>query len=183
MDHYIEIKVLPDPEFKQTTLLSALFSKLHRHIGLIAQGEIAVSFPEHRKTLGGMLRVHSSAENLTKLQELNWLKGLRDFTECSDVNLVPEACSYRTVKRVQAKSVHNKRKRSVSKGWLTQEEAENRITSDQQKELKQPYIQLTSKSNGNHMRIYIEHGLIQENATPGEFSSYGLSAVATIPWF
>lgn len=30
MDHYLDIRVLPDPEFSAQTLLEALFAKLHR---------------------------------------------------------------------------------------------------------------------------------------------------------
>ena len=30
MNYYWEIRVLPDPEFKETVLMNALFAKLHR---------------------------------------------------------------------------------------------------------------------------------------------------------
>ena len=30
MDHYLDIRVLPDPEFGQVELLNALYAKLHR---------------------------------------------------------------------------------------------------------------------------------------------------------
>ena len=36
MDTYLEIRLLPDPEFVPTMLMNALFSKLHR--GLVEQG-------------------------------------------------------------------------------------------------------------------------------------------------
>ena len=38
MDHYIEIRVLPDPEFSEEMLMSALVAKLHRALGQRGQG-------------------------------------------------------------------------------------------------------------------------------------------------
>lgn len=183
MDHYIDIRVLPDPEFKETVLMSALFSKLHRHIGKVEQGNIAVSFPEYSTTLGAVLRVHGNKSNLEKLQALNWLKGLRDYSECTDIKPTPDGCQYRTVKRIQAKSVYNKRKRIVAKGWGSAEEAEQRIPDGQERQLNLPYVQIKSLSTDSPMRVYIEHGKIQDEAISGEYTSYGLSTGSTIPWF
>jgi len=45
MDHYLEIRVLPDPEFSSEMLMAALFAKLHRVLGARGQGDIGVSFP------------------------------------------------------------------------------------------------------------------------------------------
>lgn len=44
MDHYLEIRVLPDPEFSSEMLMAALFAKLHRVLGARGQGDIGVSF-------------------------------------------------------------------------------------------------------------------------------------------
>jgi CRISPR-associated endonuclease Csy4 len=33
MDHYLEIRVLPDPEFSEEMLMAALVAKLHRALG------------------------------------------------------------------------------------------------------------------------------------------------------
>merc|ERR1711879_218909 len=97
---------------------------------------------------------------------------------------VPEGCQHRTVRRIQAKSAWNKRKRSIAKGRLTEEEAQAKIPDDQQKNLKHlPFLQIKSLSNGNTMRIYVNHGELQNEPVSGTFNSYGLSATATIPWF
>ncbi|MDS0116062.1 type I-F CRISPR-associated endoribonuclease Cas6/Csy4, partial [Enterobacter hormaechei subsp. steigerwaltii] len=47
MDHYIEIRVLPDPEFSEEMLMPALMAKLHRALGQRGKGDIGVSFPAH----------------------------------------------------------------------------------------------------------------------------------------
>ena len=70
MDHYIDITLLPDPEFPVTTLMNALFSKLHR--GLVDHGgrDIGVSFPDiakNKRSLGKRMRLHGSKESLERL--------------------------------------------------------------------------------------------------------------------
>ena len=57
MDHYIDIRVQPDPEFTASQLLNALFAKLHRALGQVADGKIGISFPQVGKTLGECLRL------------------------------------------------------------------------------------------------------------------------------
>ncbi|WP_221795090.1 type I-F CRISPR-associated endoribonuclease Cas6/Csy4 [Oceanobacter mangrovi] len=184
MDHYLEITLLPDPEFEEQLLLNALFSKFHRGMSQSVAGEIGISFPDVGKRLGGRMRLHGSAAALDKLMCSGWMKGLGDYTRVSDIQAVPAGCQYRTVRRVQAKSAWNKRKRSIAKGWLTEEEAAAKITDNQQKSLKHlPFIQIKSLSNGNNMRVYIEHGELQKASVAGTFSSYGLSSTTTIPWF
>ena len=72
MDAFVDLTLLPDPEFPATTLMNALFSKLHR--GLVGHGEgtIGVSFPDvedaHRG-LGSRLRLHGSAADLRDFHE------------------------------------------------------------------------------------------------------------------
>ncbi|WP_075204014.1 type I-F CRISPR-associated endoribonuclease Cas6/Csy4, partial [Serratia marcescens] len=42
---------------------------------------------------------------------------------------------------------------------------------------------LKSLSTGQHFRLFVKQGQLQEKPTPGVFSFYGLSASATVPWF
>ncbi len=183
MEYYLDIHLLPDPEFSEQDLLNALFAKFHRAMNNVAQGRVAISFPKVAKRLGGTLRLHGSKTTLDVLMTENWLQGMRDYCQCSGIKPVPTACQYRTVKRVQAKSAYNKRKRSVTKGWLTAEEAEQQIPDTQQRKLNLPYLEVKSLSNGNRMRVYVEHGSLQNQPQQGELNSYGLSSEATVPWF
>ncbi len=183
MDYYINIQVLPDPEFEATTLMNALYAKSHRVIGQLGGGEVGVSFPKHKKTLGDTLRLHGSDVQLQSIMAKPWLKGLRDYTQVSSILCVEEGIKYRTVYRVIKKSAHNKRKRSVAKGWLSTDEAEQKINDDDSHIINLPFAQLTSLSNKNPYKVFIKHGEIVGHATSGTFNSYGLSKVATIPWF
>jgi len=183
MDHYVDIQVLPDPEFLETTLMNELFSKLHRALGKHGQGKIGVSFPDHDKTLGARIRLHGGKKALEEFMQTRWIMGMTDYCHVSDVRPVPPRTSFCTVKRVQAKSAYNKRKRSVAKGWLDESEAQKRIPVSQQRMLDLPYAQLRSLSNGNRMRVYIEHSKPVQQSVSGSFSAYGLSSTATVPWF
>ena len=69
MEAYIELQLLPDPEFTATTLMNALFAKLHR--GLVSQGgeRIGISFPDVGRTSFGLrLRLHGQVADLEKLR-------------------------------------------------------------------------------------------------------------------
>ena len=183
MDYYFDIRVLPDSEFKETTLINAVYAKLHRMLMPVAEGRIGVSFPHYEKNLGDTIRVHGNAADLDKLQTEPWLKGLRDYTDVSAVQPVPVGCQYRVVSRRQAKSAHNKRKRLVNKGWMTIEAAWQKHPDESTKLLELPYAQFQSLSSQSIMRVFIDHTALVEQPAGGTFSSYGLSKTATIPWF
>ncbi|MER2493156.1 type I-F CRISPR-associated endoribonuclease Cas6/Csy4 [Catenovulum sediminis] len=184
MQFYCEIKVLPDPEASEPVLVNNLMSKFHRTLVNLKMTDIGVSFPNYAKTLGDTVRFHSSEQSLNKLLETNWLKGLRDYCEVSAILPIPSKVQYRTVSRVQSKSVYNKRKRSVAKGWLTEREAEIKIDDSQQKTLKLPFLQLNSSSTQqDNIKLFVKHGELQTKSSTGTFNSYGLSKSATVPWF
>ncbi|MFN3898863.1 MAG: type I-F CRISPR-associated endoribonuclease Cas6/Csy4 [Alishewanella aestuarii] len=189
MDSYVEITVLPDLEADANFLMNNLCSKLHAVLGQVTMGKVGVSFPGYAQTgknLGTQLRIHGTASMLEKLMVENWLKGLRDYCQCSAILPVPDNAKHRYFARRQVKSAHNKRQRSVSKGWLTQEEALDKISDESQKLLKLPFLQLTSRGNKQQMKVFIEQGPVVEHAIVGCFNSYGLSRLSekvTVPWF
>lgn len=183
MKFYCDIKVLPDPEASEPVLISNLMAKLHRALVELKEVNIGVSFPNVGKTLGDTLRLHGDEAHLKQLFDLNWLKGLRDYCTQTLTLMVPEECQYRCVKRKQAKSADNKRKRSIAKGWLSAEEAILKIGNEQQTLLILPFVQLKSSSTGQVMKLFIEHGSLQDKEVAGQFTRYGLSSLATVPWF
>lgn len=203
MDHYLDIRLLPDPEFPATVLMSALFAKLHR--GLVALGtrRIGVSFPDlvegPERSLGGLLRLHGDADELARLMALPWLGGMRDFTRIGPVRPVPRRIlGYRVVCRVQAKSSPERlRRRWMRRKGLSAEEARQAIPDEVAERLDLPFVTLTSQSTGQRFRLFIQHGQLRESPVLGHFNSYGLSPsesslphgqlrdkkIATIPWF
>jgi CRISPR-associated endonuclease Csy4 len=184
MEHYIDIKVLPDPEFSPSVLMNALFAKFHRALVETGHGEVGISFPQAQKTLGDTVRLHGSQDALKRLMAIGWLKGLTDYTYVTAITAVPNNCQYRVVNRVQAKSnVERIYRRSVKKGWLTAEEADTRMYASKEQHLKHPFIQLKSQSSGQSFRLFIQQGKLLDSPVEGEFSAYALSGVATVPWF
>lgn len=185
MNHYIEIRVLPDPEFNANVLLNALYAKFHRALVEFGHGEIGASFPKAQpKTLGDTIRLHGSQGALERLMAIGWLKGLADYTSASAITAAPDNCKYRIVKRVQAKSsLERMYRRSVNKGWLSAEEAEEKMNAGKEQQLKLPFVQLKSRSTGQSFRLFIQQGKIKDSPVAGKFSAYALSDTATIPWF
>ncbi len=184
MDHYLEIRVLPDPEFSEPLLMAALFAKLHRALGARGQGDIGVSFPEYGKTPGAVLRLHGSHAALNELEAGRWRAGLNDYCRCSTITPVPAVSRWRVVSRVQVKSSPERLlRRSVRKGWLSEEQAEARRQTMAIQQTTLPYLSLKSLSSGQSFRLFIRHGDILPVPVAGRFSSYGLSVQATIPWF
>ncbi len=189
MDHYLDIRLLPDPEFPLNVLMNALYAKLHRGLVALGSGEIGVSFPDHgRGGLGARLRLHGTAPALEQLLALNWLTGLRDHCQLSPIQAIPEQVLYRTVRRVQSKSSPERLARRLLKRRLArgQDPEQAQATLPQiapRPELKLPYVVLNSHSTGQQFHLFIDHGPLQPQAQSGPFSLYGLSPSHTIPWF
>lgn len=187
MDAFLDIRILPDPEFPATTLMNALFSKLHR--GLVSFGEraIGVSFPDVRegeRTLGARMRIHASADRLRKFMATEWLSGMRDHVVLGSLTAVPQETRHQIVRRVQAKSSpERERRRLVARKGVSDDEAKLAIPDSSVELLDLPFVLLRSHSTGQQFRLFIEHLPAQDSSRPGTFSAYGLSAEATVPYF
>ena len=181
MDHYIDIKVLSDPEFDTTTLMNALYSKLHRVLATTDEGKVGVSFPHSKNTPGDLLRLHAELSVLEQLMDKGWLKGLSDYTHVAEIKVVPDQTQYIRVKRIQSKMTAARLRRAVKRGSMSVPEAETLLA--QRKLLKKPFFQLQSSSTSRKFPLFIEQDELQPEAIKGTFSSYGLSDKATVPWF
>ena len=183
MDYYVDITILPDPEFRATVLLNALYTKLHKALCDIQSTNIGVSFPKHEVTLGNILRVHASEKDLKNLQELNWIAGMSGYCKESLITLVPEGAKFRIVSRKQAKTSQAKLRRLIKRGSMLENEAREYKEKMLSHELDSPYVELMSGSSRQKYRRYINHGELFDLPTPGYFDQFGLSKSATIPWF
>ena len=188
MDHYLDITLLPDPEFSQNHLMDALFAKLHVALVAAGCGDIGISFPqvpEQGTGLGTLLRLHGRASRLSELMTANWLAGMRDHTTLSAVQAVPSTCtSFRAVSRLQAKSSPaRERRRLMRRKGLTEEEAMAKIPDHCAEILHLPYVQMRSQSTGERFLLFIRHGPVRAVPAEGAFSAYGLSPTGTVPWF
>ena len=204
MNHYIEIKLNPDDDFPVYFLRNTCFKKLHKALFTLKANGIGVSFPNCTKRqksggvyfigkLGDTIRLHGSQTDLQTLQNSNWLGGLSGYCEVSDIMTVPEKIEgYRAVSRIQPTMTLAKLKKRVeyqkANGDLkTDEEVETYKKQYKAKmftaSLDNPYLELQSASTGEKYRIFIQFGVLQDQPVAGEFNRFGLSKVATIPWF
>ncbi|MDR2365099.1 MAG: type I-F CRISPR-associated endoribonuclease Cas6/Csy4 [Zoogloeaceae bacterium] len=206
MDHYLDLRPRPDPEFPAAHLMSALFAKLHRALVALPDVNIGVSFPdvdEHCPSLGERLRLHGSRAALEGLMQQSWLQGMRDHLGLGEISPVPANAQYRQVSRVQTKSSPERLRRRQMRRHpelseaevrqaalqrlrdrheeLSEEEANSRI--DRGQRLTLPFIPLRSQSTGQPFRLFIRHGPLQSKPKFGNFNRYGLSNGPTVPWF
>ncbi|MGD7069553.1 type I-F CRISPR-associated endoribonuclease Cas6/Csy4 [Acetobacter sp. AAB5] len=187
LSHYIQIRCLsPDQEILASDIMSRLFYRLHGAIASLQTSEIGASFPNHTLTsVGDVLRVHGSENILTRVLDGGWLFRMEDYTLSSGIMVVPEQVKYRCVSRVRAKSSAPRlRRRLMRRHDISAEDAERRIPDSVERRLQFPSILMCSKGTSTFSYpIFIKHGSLFNMPVPGEFSGYGLSSKATIPWF
>lgn len=160
MDHYLDIRIMPDPEFDTEVLMSSLFGKLHRALGERGKGDIGVSFPQFNQTLGTVLRLHGTQQALRALEATSWRKGVAEYCQSSSPELIP-----------------------AIQGWRTVSRAQQRPDALAEQSSSFPYLNMKSLLSPQQFRLFICHGEIAPVPANGTFNSYGLSATATIPWF
>ena len=187
MDHYIELRIRPDPEFPVSQLLNALVAKLHRALVTLKADDIGMSFPHHIYKgvgLGHTLRVHGRHLRLEQLMHTHWLTGMVDHLDTSEILPVPAEAQHRIVRRVQTRSNAERiRRRQMKRQGWTETEARQRIPDSVERRVDLPWLMLRSQSTGQNFRLFIEHLPCQQEAVPGLFNAYGLSSTATVPWF
>ncbi len=187
MDHYIDIRVRPDPELATPHVLNALAGKLHLALAGLKSEHIGISFPRFRAdrpTLGDTLRLHGDRQSLEQLMTRQWLAGINDHVRLGELLPVPATAKYRVVVRKQTcSSAERIRRRQMKRHGWTDEEAKQRIPDSIEKRLSLPFLNLRSQSTGQPYRLFIDHLPCQDTPAPGVFNTYGLSAAATVPWF
>ena len=190
MDHYVEIRLVPDPEFPQSFLMNALFGKLHRALVADRHSDIGVSFSGYKEgrraqTLGDTLRLHGTQASLTRLMDSGWLHAMRDHVDASPCQPIPaDIQGYRVVKRQQFKTnAERLRRRYAARHDTTLEDARTRIPDSIERKVTLPYLQISSQSTQQRFCLFIAQGPLQKMPSTGRFNAYGLSTNATVPWF
>ncbi|MGO2007181.1 type I-F CRISPR-associated endoribonuclease Cas6/Csy4 [Vreelandella alkaliphila] len=189
MDHYIDIRLRPDPDFPEPMLMGALYNKLHRALFDLEANDIGVSFPGHKhgvraRTLGGHLRLHGPHARLDQLMGADWLTGMRDHTQVSELLAVPEGATHINVARKQFNTGSPSRaKRYAKRHNIAEDEARQIYAKLAERRIELPFVQINSRSTQQRFSLFIEHGKPHENAVAGAFNHYGLSSNATVPWF
>lgn len=188
MDYYLDIRLLPDPEFPTHQLMDALFAKLHRCLSQLGSNDIGISFPEagsKTKGLGACMRLHGTNMALQHLAAQPWLKGMREHVAGLEILPVPEAAGVQTVRRVQAKGasdLRRLRRRRMARTGCTEAEALQATPDAAAELLKLPFLTVRSSSSGQTFRIFVRQQTADE-VVNSIFNAYGFSQTATLPRF
>jgi len=155
MDHYLEFRILPDPEFEPPILMNALFANLHRVLVQMENKQLGISFPkaqeEKPSLLGDQLRIHGQLKELEQLQSQNWLTGMRDHVKVKEITPIPDDAQYQLVQRIQYKSNAERLRRRYAKRHPEESEEEIKVKFPDsiEKQSKLPYLRIKSQSTGN----------------------------------
>ena len=183
MDYYIDIEIKPNADMRESPLMNLVYTKFHKALVKLETDQIGVSFPSYQIKLGRLLRFHGDKTNLHNLQGLNWLAGIAGYCEISDVRNAPADVKYRTVSRIRTNMSKSKLERLKRRGSITPDEVKSYKAKMFSQGLDNPYIDLESGSTGQNHRRFIRFGPLLDQSVSGKFDSYGLSKVATVPWF
>ncbi|MBT2785775.1 MULTISPECIES: type I-F CRISPR-associated endoribonuclease Cas6/Csy4 [unclassified Halomonas] len=189
MDHYIDIRLRPDPDFAPAMLMGALYNKLHRALFDLQAEDVGISFPCYKhgvraRTLGNHFRLHGTQTRLQQLMSADWLTGMRDHAQASEVLAVPAGAQHINVARKQFNTGSPSRaKRYAKRHDISEEEAQQIYAKLAERRIELPFVQINSRSTQQRFSLFIEHGKPAASATEGTFSHYGLSPNATVPWF
>ncbi|MGM0986710.1 MAG: type I-F CRISPR-associated endoribonuclease Cas6/Csy4 [Pseudomonadota bacterium] len=189
MDHYLDIRLRPDPDFPSAMLMGALFSKLHRALHDLQADDIGVSFPDHKtgvraRTPGDRLRLHAEQSRLEQLMTISWLTGMRDHVMLAPIQPVPADAKHRVVRRRQFNTGGPSRaRRYAQRHGIEVEEAQRLMETPAVRQIPLPFVQVSSRSSGQRFALFIEHGQPQPQPVTGRFNHHGLSSEATVPWF
>ncbi len=174
------------------------------------QVPIGLSFPEYKMDekfgiLGSKLRLLAQDEAmLTRFDANKWLARLSDYVHCTGIRPVPGKINcYAIYQREQPKTSKERLARRYAKRHNIDYEAalnsrvelsvRSEMESEHEKKLMSysempnkiiatPFIRLNSSSTGNTFCLWIKKREV-ENSSDGTFTTYGLSATATVPDF
>ncbi|WP_435550579.1 type I-F CRISPR-associated endoribonuclease Cas6/Csy4 [Desulfobacterium sp. N47] len=192
MNYYQEIFLLPNADIGIFFLWQKVYQQIHL---ALAENKIAdntspvgVSFTEYnagKYSLGTKLRLYAEEEKLLeKMQCEKWLNRLKDYVHISPIKSVPEKLAgHACFKHIKLKGNKEKlaRRRSKRKGE-TMQQALAHFEDFEKQQSKLPYINMTSQTNGQRFRLFIEKQVMEVPQT-GLYSCYGLSNTTTVPLF
>ncbi|MGL1957995.1 MAG: type I-F CRISPR-associated endoribonuclease Cas6/Csy4 [Colwellia sp.] len=183
MNYYLDIKIIPDAEMRESVLLNKVYTKFHKALCDLKSNSIGVSFPEYKIKLGRLIRIHGEQAILNDLQALNWLGGLSGYCKVSGIIKVPEKCKHRIISRKQANMTEAKLRRLIKRGTIKPEEVKAYKAKMFNQGLDHAFLELDSGSNGHHHRRFIQFSDLLEPPIQGDFDTFGLSKQGTVPWF
>lgn len=192
MKFYRELTLLPQEDITLYFIWQKLFPQIHLALAENKREDnassIGVGFPEYYAgsyCLGKKLRLFAESEQLLEqMQCEKWVNRLSDYVHTSSIKPVPEKVTgHACFKHIKLKGNKEKlaRRRAKRKGETLQQ-ALSHFAEYEEPQSKLPFINMTSQTNGQHFRLFIEKQAKEQTQT-GSFSCYGLSNTTTVPLF
>ena len=194
LNYYQELSLLPQEEIPIHFLWTKVFQQIH--LGLVEmqddQGRVPIglSFPDYitgekYSVLGGKLRLFAKDEaTLSQFNACQWLTRLSDYVHCTSIRPVPvKLTGYAIYQREQPKTNKERLARRYAKRHnVDYDTALVRYSGMVHKNIATPFIRLKSLSGDQEFCLWIKKTMAAE-PLGATFSSYGLSATASVPEF
>jgi len=202
MQAYQEIKLFPSEDIPCHFLWEKLFQQVHLALvenkyvtsnskngsdRIVEYSEYGVSFPQYDtqlNALGCRLRVFASNEKkLKQLDLIRWIDRLQDYCLCTSIEPVPQNIKYaRFIRRQFRTNIERMARRRAKRQQETYEQALAYYKGFNDQLTRLPYIFMNSLSGKQRFPLFIQKEMTEAEER-GEFSCYGLSKTATVPWF
>ena len=192
MNYYQEISLLPNADINLYFIWQKLYQQIH--LALVEKktadntSAIGVAFPKYdadKYSLGTKLRLFAKDEkSLEQMHFEKWFNRLSDYVHLSHIKPVPEKLAgHACFKHIKLKGNKEKlaRRRAKRKGETLQQ-ALSHFENFEEQRSNLPYINMTSQTNGQRFRLFIEKQVMEQPQT-GLYSCYGLSNTTTVPLF
>jgi len=190
--YYQELTLLLQEDVDMYFIWQKLYQQIHLALVENKTGDnasaIGVAFPEYnadKYSLGTKLRLFSEDEkSLEQMYFEKWFNRLSDYVHLRHIKPVPEKLAgHACFKQIKLKGNKEKlaRRRAKRKGETLQQALPHFENFDEQRS-NLPYINMTSLTNGQRYRLFIEKQAMEQPQT-GFFSCYGLSNTTTVPLF
>lgn len=192
MKFYQELTLIDDVEISVNFLWTKLFGQIHIALADVANQHgiksIGVSFPNYinepkRKSLGNKLRIF--AESKAELEMLNiekWLENYIDYVHIRKTNEVPKHDSFLLVSRYDKKNINKAAQCLANHKNISLAESLEHCKKYKRKIENVPFMRLYSLTNQRDYYLFINQKVVDVEAK-GDFSTYGLSKVTTVPNF
>lgn len=184
---YQEITILPDEGISINYLWSKIYLILHIALAdyknKTGKQDIGISMPGLSKDhMGNKIRIFGEEEELKTLHLKERLERYEDYTHVTKIRDLPGVIKgYAIYSRYQPEnSIESKARRYAKRHETAYEEALTFIKRKPNK--KYPYIMMTSMSTGQKFHLCINKKAATQTEC-SDFSTYGLSAAASVPEF
>lgn len=188
LSHYLDILAIPQVDILQSDVMGKIMEEVHLALPHY-EGRIGLAFPAYgqQRTLGGIMRLLGSKEDIKSLQQRLISKpNLQDYAVLKSIGSVPSKIKgYYAFARYHPKGQSDLRRAQhrLSAQGMGAEEINRRLDAKAAKEFKiNPHLKFRSLSTGQQMYLAIQR-IWHDHAQEGKFSSYGLSREATVPDF